>query len=68
MCLVFGICYGFDIYLPNYLIERMHLFLLESISGPITILYLLPITVDVAALGLSVKFPPREQGKGTGGH
>lgn len=53
---MFGICYGFDIYLPNYLTQRIHLLLLAPISSPITILYRLPITVDLAALRLSVNF------------
>lgn len=54
MCLVFGLCYSFDMCLPNYLTERMHL--LASISSPITVLYLLPIIVDLAAHRLSVNF------------
>lgn len=56
MCLVLGICYGFAMYLPNYLTESMHPLLLASISSPITVLYPLPVTVDLAALRLSVNF------------
>lgn len=56
MCLVLGICYDLDIYLPNYLTERMHPLLLASISRPITVLYLLPITVALAARRGSVNF------------
>lgn len=56
MCLGFGTCYGVAMCLPNYLTERMHPLLLASISSPITVLYLLPVTVDLAALRLSVNF------------